>query len=329
VTAERCVASTATSSVVAPTAGGTIDRPLDASPNRRPRSLGPAPLARKVDDRNVSAETASMPVVPQVGPRGGRLTLAERVAVRAPYLSVRIFELLLRLRRDPLLGLIDEFVKEDDVAVDVGAHRGWYSDRMAARVGSRGTVHAFEPNPDSLDALTAVARHAPAIALHPVALSDKAATGSLMRPYVDSARVDAMGSISNPAVASAAHDSVEVQVTTLDDSLGRQARAVRFMKIDVEGHEHEVLLGAERCINASHPVIVVEIEQRHRIRPVGDTFAWLAGKGYAAYAVGRGGRRPIAEFDIERDQVRYVTDTFRRGRPHPDYISDFLFLPPS
>jgi FkbM family methyltransferase len=265
----------------------------------------------------------------QVGLRERRLPLAERFAARAPYVSVRVFELLLRLRGDPLLKLIDEFLKRGDVAVDVGAYRGWYSDRMATRVGPQGRVHAFEPNPDAREVLVSIARHQPAIAIHPVALSDHAATGALLRPFVDSARVDAMSSISNPAVASAAHDSVEVQITTHDQSLPEDAGRVRFIKIDVEGHEHEALLGAEHCIDVGHPVIVVEIEQRHRARPVAETFAWLAAKGYTGYLVTRAGRRPIEEFDVERDQLRYVTDSFRRGRPHADYISDFLFVPAS
>ena len=49
------------------------------------------------------------------------------------------------------------------------------------------------------------------------------------------------------------------------------------MKIDVEGHEIPVLRGAEKTINAFHPVIIIEIwkEAREVVIPI------LEGYGYS------------------------------------------------
>ena len=39
---------------------------------------------------------------------------------------------------------------------------------------------------------------------------------------------------------------------------------VGFIKVDVEGHEEEVIDGGFRVIARDHPVLLIEIEERHR-----------------------------------------------------------------
>ncbi len=246
---------------------------------------------------------------------------------RAPYAGVRAFEFLLRHRGEPSLVVFDDFLHSGDVVVDVGAHRGVYSDRLSRLVGDQGRVHAFEPNPDGLAVLQAVARHRPNITIHPVALSDHVGTAELFRPVVAGARVDAMSSLSNPMVAAATHDSVSVPLARLDDEMASERRRIALVKIDVEGHEHEVLGGGGSLIETSRPVLVMEIEQRHRQRPLRETFDWLAARGYQGFYLAPGRRRPLATFDVERDQLAYLGPGFQAGRPNPGYVSDFLFVP--
>jgi hypothetical protein len=49
---------------------------------------------------------------------------------------------------------------------------------------------------------------------------------------------------------------IDVALRTLDEMLGEQA--VDFIKIDVEGAEYEVLMGARHTIARSHPPILFE-----------------------------------------------------------------------
>jgi hypothetical protein len=43
--------------------------------------------------------------------------------------------------------VVDNCVQRGGVVLDIGANLGLVSQRLAARVGPRGHVHAFEPNP--------------------------------------------------------------------------------------------------------------------------------------------------------------------------------------
>jgi len=65
-----------------------------------------------------------------------------------------------------------------------------------------------------------------------------------------------------------------VETVTLD-SLA--LRNVTFIKIDVEGHELEVLRGATETLRANRPVMMIEIRD-HNLTPVREL---LDGLGYA------------------------------------------------
>jgi hypothetical protein len=71
--------------------------------------------------------------------------------------------------------------------------------------------------------------------------------------------------------------------------------------------------------------LLVEIEQRHQQRPIADTFAWLEELGYAGWFLGPHGLAPLAEFDVERDQLAHLgPGVVEYGMPD-GYVADFLF----
>jgi FkbM family methyltransferase len=255
------------------------------------------------------------------------VTLSDTLLRIAPYATVRAYEFALSVRGDPLLSIIEKHVGTGDVAVDIGAHRGWYTRRLAGRTGRSGRVHAIEPNPAGVQVLSAVARRHPNVRIHQLAASDSKGVGLLRRPYFRGERTDAMGSLSNPVLANVPHDTVEVKLARLDDELSEERGRIAFVKCDVEGHEHAALLGAGGIIARDRPVILVEIEQRHRDRPLHETVDWIISHGYEGFFVARSGIRPLAEFDVQRDQLRYLGSELKRGRPDPAYVSDFLFTP--
>jgi hypothetical protein len=96
---------------------------------------------------------------------------------------------------------------------------------------------------------------------------------------------------------------------------------IRFIKIDVEGHESRVIDGARKTLASSRPALLVEIEQRHCAGPIGDVFDRILAQGYEGYFLEKGRLLPIASFDVDQHQP-----TGQLGQKDGSYINNFLFL---
>jgi hypothetical protein len=76
-----------------------------------------------------------------------------------------------------------------------------------------------------------------------------------------------------------------VEATTLDDHWQKAGRpAVTAMKVDVEGHDLDVLLGAERMVRANQPLVFTEMNNRARLS---ELWQWLKNHKYQAWAYTR------------------------------------------
>jgi hypothetical protein len=94
-----------------------------------------------------------------------------------------------------------------------------------------------------------------------------------------------------------------------------------MIKIDVEGHEQSVLAGNNRTIEAMHPALLFEIEQRQNSEPVSRVFACIKERGYHGFFFDAGRLRPLIDFIPQRDQPEA-----QFGSPNTRYINNFLFL---
>jgi FkbM family methyltransferase len=210
--------------------------------------------------------------------------------------------------------LLRFLVKPQDRVIDVGGNRGVYAYNLW-RLGA--TVEVFEPNPTCLSVLTAWAKGKPTVHLHPVALSSHAGSANLHIP------VDKLG-VEHDASASIEHTGFErsrdelVSLRTLDSF---DFQRVNLIKIDVEGHEYSTIEGATGTIAASRPALLVEIEQRHSSRPIGEVFAKIQGLGYQGFFVEGGRTTALEKFNGSTHQSMA---NFDGGKG--TYINNFLFL---
>ena len=230
--------------------------------------------------------------------------------------------------------VIDAFVSPGDVVLDLGAHWGLFAHRLAEAVAPGGRVIAFEPNPVPLESLRAVAARRGNVDVHPIALSDTPGAVDLHIPLLrhrplrlPDRPVHPMATVGVPAHRNGrAHEVVRVEARRLDDVVGDADGPITFVKCDVEGHELAVLRGADRLLRRWTPVILIEVEQRHQETPMTAVFGLLRERGYEGYAL-HGGLRPVAEFDVWRDQVRHLKPHALFSAADAGYLHDFLFVP--
>ncbi|MCK0149458.1 FkbM family methyltransferase [Marivita sp. S6314] len=144
------------------------------------------------------------------------------------------------------------FVGPGDRAFDIGAHVG---DRTASfrRLGA--SVVAVEPQPRVFRALRLIHGRDPLVDLHCAAVGN--ATGWLdlhvntRNPTVSTVSRDMIAAASQDANWHGQHwdETIRVPVTTLT-ALIRRNGPPEFIKIDVEGHELDVLNGLDRPVRA-------------------------------------------------------------------------------
>ena len=176
------------------------------------------------------------------------------------------------------------------VAVDGGAGFGAYSAPMARLVGRSGRVIAYEPLPEVFAELERAMRRRANVSCRRRALSDRDGGAELHVPLL-------WGSLPEPALASVErppgpHDACRVQLVRLDALAGEIGRC-DFVKLDVEGHEHEALRGGAALIARERPLIQLESNDLRRDGPGYRSFA--APLGYELCELGPGGElRPCA-----------------------------------
>jgi len=140
---------------------------------------------------------------------------------------------------------------------DVGAHIRYYTLLGARQVGPGGRVHAFETDPWTFALLRRnvdANLFADRVTALPVALSNAESSVELFR---DPANAVA------PSFAKAnlrtEGQPYTVRTTTLDAVLAEQGvRKLDVVKMDVQGAEEWVLLGAKRILTTMHPIVIFE-----------------------------------------------------------------------
>jgi FkbM family methyltransferase len=176
-------------------------------------------------------------------------------------------------RLEPELLYLHEITPPGRVAIDIGANQGFYSFALARRFER---VLAFEPNPSIVTDLErcSVGR----IELHRVALSAEAGSRELYVPQVGGVEQHGWASFDRFNLPGVTETSpLEVPVRSLDSY---RLEAVDFIKIDVEGHEPEVLSGAMDTLRRNQPVVLAEVRASNfeRVRAMFDSLDYTVSR---------------------------------------------------
>lgn len=213
--------------------------------------------------------------------------------------------------------IVPAFLSKSAEAIDVGAHGGRYTALMSKY--SR-WVHAFEPDPLTVAGLRSWCF--PNVTIYPDAASSAAGAARYVVPINKSRRAVALGSIEPKTAESEGQVEVTVVKTRpLDDLAGRP---VSFIKIDVEGHEREVLAGASALMERARPTILVEVEERHRRGSVREIHEFMSARGYRGFFIRDRAMRPIESFAPEMQNPEELQKNIPRSEMN--YVNNFLFI---
>lgn len=175
-----------------------------------------------------------------------------------------------------LLENLASHLQRGDVLYDVGAHVGFVSLVAAQLVGSEGKVYAFEADADNSKRILEHKQmnSLPQIELVPAAVWSECTKLSFRRAPDSSGRN--MGAVSGIAGDEKVPGVIVVEAVTLDH-FALEHRPPTVVKIDVEGAEEEVLVGAGAVFRVSRPTLICEI---HNARAAEGVSKWLEVNGY-------------------------------------------------
>lgn len=156
------------------------------------------------------------------------------------------------------LNFLKHFIKEGDTVIDVGANIGAFTVPLAHHTGTKGRVFAFEPQPLLFHCLQQNGKMNACnnITYHQIGAGAHEETLEMDSP--DYSQWGNFGAVSLTRLG----QGMKVHVRPLDDVLG--GTPVHFIKIDVEGMERDVLLGATYTLKHHRPILYIENDRQEK-----------------------------------------------------------------
>ena len=205
------------------------------------------------------------------------------------YLLKKRLKRAIRKNYEKELKFIDKFSDKSKDALDIGVYRGVYSYKLAKFFNF---VHSFEPNPLLFPYLNKnLKKIINNIELYNFALSNNNGETLLKLPIrsksIFSTNIEELYQLGAASIHPKKNfnkfKEIFVKKKKLDEF--KINNKIGFIKIDVEGHEIEVIDGAKKTILDNMPVLLVEIEERHSQISVEKSVEYIKKFGYQCFFV--------------------------------------------
>ena len=214
------------------------------------------------------------------------------------YLLKRRLKRAINKNYEKELKIIERYSDKTKDALDIGVYRGVYSYKLAENFK---LVHSFEPNPLLYPYLEKnLKKIIKNIKLYNIALSDKNRETELKLPYRTKSifrnnieELFQLGAATmHPENKIKNYKKLKISTKRLDDI--EITNEIGFVKIDVEGHEKNVLIGGQQTIKKNKPILLIEIEQRHTKKPVIETINFVKNLNYECYYLDENNLKKVA-----------------------------------
>jgi FkbM family methyltransferase len=171
--------------------------------------------------------------------------------------------------------------------MDVGANLGLYTLLASRLMPSDGQIVAFEASPieHAKLAWTILRNKLANVEVIHAAVSDALGTATI---YQSLAGAGALNRLDRPAKTSGEWEPTKVSMTTIDAWAATHGKIpIDLLKIDVEGHELPVLVGAQSLIRNWRPLILIEVNAARASARSAPREIWdhLVGINYRWFAI--------------------------------------------
>lgn len=185
-----------------------------------------------------------------------------------------------------------------DIGANVGQGLAWYSKNYPDAV-----VHAFEPFPDNFLKLEEAALSHPKVSCHAMGMGSKEGEMNIQD--------DAIATMTRLSATGGEQAGTTVPIGTVDSFCARHGiERINFLKVDTEGHDLEVLKGAEAMLRKSEiDVMDVEVgmnvDNKYHV-PLHDVQVFLEGFGYRLFGL----HEQTNEWPTKRPNLRRANAVF-------------------
>lgn len=155
---------------------------------------------------------------------------------------------------------LETYVKEGDTVIDAGANLGIFTLILSELVGKNGKVYSFEPSKKIFNKLnqTIQLNKLTNVEAFNLGLGNEEKKDSLFYNPEQTGLSTMIEDESETTITE------EIGITTLDNFSEKIKDRISLIKIDTEGYEPEVLLGAINVIKKDLPVIYIELGGEHQ-----------------------------------------------------------------
>jgi FkbM family methyltransferase len=185
---------------------------------------------------------------------GARMRLLIPEAVSEQLLRCRLFE-------PSVTAYMLRLLRPGDVFIDVGAHFGYFTLLGAWLTRDLGQVHSFEPTPSTFQMLVENTRSHRTTRLNQLAVWSQCMTLTIndFGPSLSAFNSAYNPRFRNPNTNAAQSGAVQVKAVTLDHYCDEHDLLPRFVKIDAESAESEIIRGMNDLLTKSRPMVSIEV----------------------------------------------------------------------
>jgi len=230
--------------------------------------------------------------------------------LRLRYLYARIFNKL-----DEEMLHVTKLLQNKRRFLDIGANMGIYSFYFHNMFEN---INAFEPLAEITKRLAAL--QSDSLTIHNVALSNKKGKLEFYIPSINGELMPSLASLEKRDVGN--EERIEERIVDVDTVDNYGFDDVDLIKIDVEGHEQFVILGAIETIKRTRPILIVEIEQRHINTDINEVFQTILNLGYNGFFLQNGTLYPLESFSYKSNQMPFLQNVMAK-----EYVNNFIFTP--